>query len=83
MPQIATGSELPAGIRDHLVEHMRDCKISLDDLNQLRVWTESRPSCLKVSGTGTLARADFAVRAGIPRLSFSQATRRLDKNSRA
>jgi hypothetical protein len=70
MPQIATWSELPAGIRDHLVERMRDRKISLDDLNQLRVWIESRPTFLKMSGTRTLARSNFAVRAGIPRLSF-------------
>jgi hypothetical protein len=44
MPQTATWSELPAGIRDHLVERMRDRKISLGDLNQLRVWIESRPN---------------------------------------
>jgi len=43
MPQIATWSELPPGIRDHIVERMRDRKISLDDLNQLRVWIESKP----------------------------------------
>jgi hypothetical protein len=44
MPQIATWSQLPAGVRDHLVERMHDRKISLEDLNQLRVWMESTPS---------------------------------------
>jgi hypothetical protein len=34
---------LPAAIRDHLVERMRDRKISLEDLNHLRIWIESRP----------------------------------------
>ena len=32
-----------AAIRDHLIERMRDRKISLQDLNQLRLWIESRP----------------------------------------
>ncbi len=36
-------SRLPAAIRDHLVERMHDRNISLTDLNQLRLWMESRP----------------------------------------
>lgn len=43
MPQIETWSRLPPAIRDHLVDRMRDRKISLDDLNQLRLWIESKP----------------------------------------
>jgi hypothetical protein len=43
MPRIATWSQLPASIRDHLVERMRDRRISLDDLNRLRIWIESQP----------------------------------------
>ncbi len=43
MPQIETWSRFPQAIRDHLVDRMRDRKISLDDLNQLRIWIESRP----------------------------------------
>jgi len=43
MPQIETWSRLPAAIRDHLVERMRDRNIGLEDLNQLRVWMESKP----------------------------------------
>jgi len=34
---------LPSAIRDHLVERMRDRNITLDDLNKLRLWIESRP----------------------------------------
>ena len=43
MPQIETWPRFPAAVRHHLVERMRDRKISLPDLNQLRIWIESRP----------------------------------------
>jgi hypothetical protein len=43
MPQIELWSRLPSAIRDHLVDRMRDRKISLDDLNRLRLWLESKP----------------------------------------
>jgi hypothetical protein len=44
MPQIETWSRLSLAIRDHLVERMHDRNIGLEDLNQLRVWIESRPN---------------------------------------
>jgi hypothetical protein len=37
MPQIENWSRLPQAVRVHLVERMRDRKISLDVLNQLRL----------------------------------------------
>lgn len=43
MPQIETWSHLPAAIRAHLIERMHDRKISIEDLNHLRVWIESKP----------------------------------------
>lgn len=43
MPKIETWSKLPAAIRAHLTERMRERSISLEDLNRLRVWIESRP----------------------------------------
>jgi hypothetical protein len=43
MPRIEIWARLPPAIRDHLIERMRDRKISLDDLNQLRLWIESTP----------------------------------------
>ena len=43
MPRIASWSRMPAAIRQHLVERMRDRNISLDDLNRLRLWIESQP----------------------------------------
>jgi hypothetical protein len=43
MPKIETWDNLPAPVRDHLIERMRERSISIADLNQLRVWIESRP----------------------------------------
>jgi len=43
MPQIENWSRLPATLRDHLVERMRDRNISLQDLNHLRLWMETKP----------------------------------------
>lgn len=43
MPQIERWPRIPASIRDHLAERMRDRKSSLDDLNRLRIWLETRP----------------------------------------
>ena len=42
MTQIEIWSRIPVAIRDHLVERMRN--ISLDDLNRLRIWIESKPN---------------------------------------
>jgi hypothetical protein len=44
MPRIETWSRLPAAIRDHLIERMRDRNIRIEDLNKLRVWLESKPN---------------------------------------
>ena len=43
MPRIETWSRIPLAVRNHLVERMRDRSISLDDLNRLRIWLETRP----------------------------------------
>jgi hypothetical protein len=43
MPQIETWSRLPQAVRDHLVDRMRDRNISVDDLNRLRIWVETKP----------------------------------------
>lgn len=43
MPQIETWTRFPAGIRDHLIERMRDRNITLEDLNRLRTWIELKP----------------------------------------
>jgi hypothetical protein len=43
MPQVETWRRLPIALRDHLVERMHDRNISVDDLNQLRLWMEATP----------------------------------------
>jgi hypothetical protein len=43
MPKIATWSQLPTAVRNHLIERMHNRKIGLDDLNRLRIWMESLP----------------------------------------
>jgi hypothetical protein len=43
MPQIERWDNLPEGVRQHLIERMGDRAISVGDLNQLRLWVETRP----------------------------------------
>ena len=43
MPQIESWSRVPVAIRDHPVERMRDRNVSLEDLNRLRLWMETKP----------------------------------------
>ena len=43
MPQLERWSNLPESARQHLIDRMRDCAINVSDLNQLRLWVETRP----------------------------------------
>ena len=43
MPQLERWDSLPEAVRQHLIERMRDRAISISDLNQLRLWVETRP----------------------------------------
>jgi len=43
MPHLKTWDKLPSGIRQHLIDRMRDRSISIADLDKLRLWVESRP----------------------------------------
>lgn len=43
MPQLDRWDSLPEGVRQHLIERMRDRDINVSDLNQLRLWVETRP----------------------------------------
>ena len=47
MPQIETWSRLPAAVRDHLVDRMRDRNISLPDLNLLRILDGIEARCTR------------------------------------
>ena len=43
MPKIESWDHFPAAIRQHLIDRMRDRAISISDLNQLRLWIDSKP----------------------------------------
>lgn len=43
MSKIAGWDEMPTNLRLHLIERMRDREISIADLNQLRLWIDSKP----------------------------------------
>lgn len=42
MPKIQ-GKDLPAALRGHLFDRLRERKISAEDVYQLKVWRESEP----------------------------------------
>ena len=42
MAKIAAWDKLPAPVRQHLIDRMRDRRISLADLNALRLWMETQ-----------------------------------------
>ena len=43
MPKIESWVNLPPRLRQHLIDRMHQRAISLSDLNQLRLWIESKP----------------------------------------
>ena len=43
MPKIETWANFPPGVRRHLIERMRDRAVSVEDLDRLRLWIDSRP----------------------------------------
>jgi hypothetical protein len=43
MPKIESWDNLPANVRQHLMDRMRERTISITDLNQLRLWIMTQP----------------------------------------
>ena len=67
MPKIECWDRLPPRVRQHLIGRMHDRSISIADLNQLRLWMETRPEfplgewfkdfgSFKLCGAGTLPK---------------------------
>jgi hypothetical protein len=67
MPKIRTWRDLPHGVRQHLIDRMRDREISIADLNRLRLWIDSNPEVpegnwykdfgsFKICGNGSLPK---------------------------
>ena len=67
MPKIETWSRLPEAVKQHLLDRMRDRKISLDDLNQLRLWMDQNLRCRKAYGTKILVLSNYVERVVIPK----------------
>jgi hypothetical protein len=77
MPQLERWGQLPDAVRQHLIERMRDRAISISDLNQLRLWVETRPEVpagdwykdfgsFKICGTGSYPKT-FLLRGQVAR----------------
>lgn len=71
MPKIETWDRLPRGIRAHLTDRMRDRAIRIADLDQLRLWIDSKPEVpegdwfkdfgsFKICGQGSLPKTFLA-----------------------
>ena len=67
MPKIETWTNLPSGVRQHLIDRMRDRAIGIADLNSLRLWIDSKPEVpeddwykdfgsFKICGKGSLPK---------------------------
>jgi hypothetical protein len=67
VPKIDRWDNLPAAVRHHLIERMRDRAITISDLNLLRLWIETAPEVpegdwykdfgsFKICGRGSLAK---------------------------
>jgi hypothetical protein len=51
MPKIERWENFPEGVRQHLIERMRDRAIRIADLNHLRLWIETQPETPDGIGT--------------------------------
>jgi len=43
MPRIESWDNLPANVRQHIIDRMHERTISIADLNQLRLWIAAQP----------------------------------------
>lgn len=77
MPKIESWDNLPAGVRRHLVDRMRDRSIGIADLNRLRLWIEASPEVpeadwykdfgsFKICGRGAYPKT-FLLRGQVPK----------------
>ena len=67
MPRIEKWGNLPTGVRQHLIDRMRDRAIRIADLDHLRLWIDSKPEVpagdwykdfgsFKICGNGSLPK---------------------------
>ena len=67
MPKIETWGNLPASVRQHLIDRMHDRSIGIPDLSRLRLWIDANPEVpegdwfkdfgsFKICGNGSLPK---------------------------
>jgi hypothetical protein len=71
MPQLERWDHLPEGVRQHLIDRMRDRAISVSDVNLLRLWVETR-QVPEVAGTRISALSKSAAADRTPKRSCSE-----------
>jgi len=70
MPKLEQWANFPKKLRQHLIQRMADRSITIEDLNQLRLWVESNPEVpegewykdfgsFKVCGEGSFPKTFF------------------------
>jgi hypothetical protein len=52
MPKIERWENFLEAVRRHLIDRMRDRAIGIADLNQLRLWVETKPEHVSASWSG-------------------------------
>lgn len=86
MPKIERWENFPEGVRQHLIVRMHDRRISIADLNQLRLWIESGPEVpsedsykdfgsFKICGRGGISQEHCCFRAKLQEARLSEAVR--------
>src|SRR5262249_46601198 len=63
MPKLEQWANFPKKLRQHLIQRMTDRSITIEDLNQLRLWVESNPEvpegeCIRTSGPSRCVEKD-------------------------
>jgi hypothetical protein len=67
VPKLEHWDQFPQGVKQHLIDRMRERKISVEDLNRLRLWVQSKPEVpdedwyrdfdtFKICGKGSLPK---------------------------
>jgi len=69
VPKIDPWDHPPVAVREHLIERMRDRSISIADLNQLRLWIESKPEVPEGDWYRDFGRSRSAAMVRIPKRS--------------
>lgn len=79
MPRIQW-THLPLALRDHLFDRLRDRKITVEDLYQLKLWRESEPEAPDGLWVKDFGSFKIPARGNTRRPSCSEASMHLGRN---